>query len=300
MPVPEQDPASWLLALARERLEAQWGPIARRLETLDDWQRHLMLWLIATETYALLELSLDERIDGLHLLAFGVSTASVNGTPTPQITAYVMPSALESAMEQVAPVEVPGEAGPEVIDMTAEAWDVALHAPLNLAYATLACWVKPTSGSHGVLTVRHAAPNGRVHLDDGTVSTVIWYAPNCLDAVVAAAPARALTPLPVAVPAAGDSVDVIVKGGSTRRMVKDVGQTFNTVTAAIPHVFILDNPLQPGDSGSLVRLAGAGDALGIYIGKLPTPGGARGLCQGLDQLDRLYAASGWSGGFYVE
>jgi hypothetical protein len=300
MALPAQDPASWLLNLARERLWVQWEPIARRLDTLDDWQRRLAQWLIAAETYAILEEKLDERIDGLHLLAFGVSAAEVYYDPTPQITAYVLPAALESSMEQVVPLEVPGEATPEPIDMTVEAWDVALHAPLNLTYATLACWAKPTSGSHGLLTVRHAAPNGRVHLDDGTVEKVLWYAPNCLDAVVAGAPARALTALGVAVATAGDSVDVIVKGGPKQRVVKDVGQTFGTITAAIPHVLILDKPLQPGDSGSLVRLDGGGDALGIYIGSLPTPSGARGLCQGLDQLDRLYTTSGRSGGFYLE
>jgi hypothetical protein len=72
------------------------------------------------------------------------------------------------------------------------------------------------------------------------------------------------------------------------------------VTAAIPHYFLLDQALQPGDSGSLVRLANGGEGLGLYIGELTTPSGLRGLCQGLDQLDTLFTRLGKGPGFYEE
>lgn len=302
MPLPRQDPDTSLINWSAERLEENWEPLAARLETLEGPQRRLALWLIVAEGLALFEYRLDDKIAGLRLLAFGLD--SHYDDPSPQVIAYVLPEALKDNRRRLlGPLAVRGENGDvEHIELAVEPWELTLHAPLNLLYGTLCCWVRPKAGGEGVVTVSHAVASGRVYLDDGSVQQVLWYAPNCLDAAVADAPTgRNLSPLPAVVPGAGDAVHVMAKGGAQARTVKEVGQTYGTITAAIPHYFLIDRPLQNGDSGSLVRLSGGGgDALGLYVGSLATSGGARGLCQGLYQLDRLFTAAGQSSGLYEE
>lgn len=283
---------------AARQLEASWDPLADRLETLEEPTRRLALWLIVAEAAALFEYRLDEKIDGLKLLTFGVD--SLDDDPSLRVTAYVLPQAVEDNRNRVlGPLFLTSQES-EGIEVTIEPWDLALHMPLNLRYATLGCWVKHARGD-GIVTVRHAVARGMVHLDDGSVRSVMWYAPECLDAAVAAAPAgHALRTLPARVPVVLDAVDVIAKGGTQHRRVEKVGQTYGTTTAAIPHVFLLDQALQPGDSGSLVRLAGGGAALGLYVGSLATSTGAKGFCQGLHQLDVLFTRAGHSRGLYEE
>jgi hypothetical protein len=302
MALPEQGPERGLVEFASSQLGDDWGPLAFRLETVDDRQRHLALWIIAIETMTR-EAEFNQMIDGLQLLAFGIDTSPEATDMSLVVTAYVLPEALEVARVQVAPgLLVPGEDHVERIRVRAEAWDLTLHARVDLRYGTLACWVKPVTGGDAILTVRHAVfSGGFVLLDDGSRQPVLWYAPNCLDAAVVSGPlGRALRPLPTAVPLQGDSVLVLTKRRGERRTVKYVGPTYGTTTAAIPHLFLLDQPLQSGDSGSLVRLTSAGHALGIYIGALPTSRGMCGLCQGLHQLDRLFTNAGSSSGLYVE
>lgn len=298
MALPRQDPPSSLIDSAARQLEASWGPLADRLEMLEESTRRVALWLIVAEAVALFEYRLDQKIDGLKLLTFGVD--SLDDDPSLRVTGYVLPQALEDNRRRVlGPLYLTSQDF-DVVDVTIEPWDLALHMPLNLRYATLGCWVKHARGE-GIVTVRHAVGRGHVHLDDGSVQPVLWYAPECLDAAVAAAPAgHALWTLPAKVPAVKDAVEVIAKGGTQRRRVAEVGQTYGTTTAAIPHGFLLDQPLQPGDSGSLVRLAGGGAALGLYVGSLATSTGARGFCQGLHQLDVLFTKAGHSSGLYEE
>ena len=301
MPLPPQDPAPSLIDFARERLGESWGPLGARLDMLEMPQRRLALWLIAAEALALVEYRLEDKIDGLRVLTFGVDDADRD--PSPVVTAYVLPPALETNRRRVMPeLPVPGENGDGVfIPVMPEPWDLTLHSRINLLYGTLGCWVKPKAGGEAIVTVRHAVASGRVHLDDGSVQHVLWYAPNCLDAAVAKGPSgRALAPLASAVPTVGDAVDVMAKGGAQARTVNHIGQTFGTVTAAVPHCFLLNQPLQSGDSGSLVRLHGRGEALGLYVGALATSTGPRGFCQGLHQLDRLFSAARQSEGFYEE
>jgi hypothetical protein len=296
--MPRQPPARALLAYAAESLEEAWEPLVRRMQATEGLQRMLAAWLAAAEAMVR-ETQLAERIEGLRLLAFG---ADDDEDPTPRIYAFVHPDAVEVAQAHAEPLEVPALEGSESIELAVEPWELTLHAPLNLRYGTLACWVAPHAGGHGLVTARHAVPsNGQLTLNDGSLQHVLWHAPNCLDATVVSAPSgRTLSTLPCTVPLARDPVEVVAKGGTRSGRIHSVGPTYGTTTAAIPHVFLLDRPLRSGDSGSLVRHAGSGEALGIYIGSLATRQGARGFCQGLHQLDRLFAANGLSSGFHTE
>ncbi len=287
--------------MARERLGDSWGAVGIRLETLQGVQRRLALWLIAAEYLALAEYRLEDHIDGLQMLTFGVDEGDRDSSP--RITAYVLPEAFADNEQRILPDLLVGGQDDEglVIPVVPEPWELTLHAPLNLLYATLGCWVKPNAGGDGIVTVRHAVASHRVHLDDGSVQRVLWYAPGCLDAAVATAPCgRVLANLPTAVPMADDAVEVFTKRGAQARRVAHIGQTYGTFTSAIPHSFLLDRPLERGDSGSLVRLSGPREALGLYVGSLFTSRGPRGFCQGLDQIDRLFSAEGNSHGFYEE
>jgi hypothetical protein len=296
MPVPEAEPNRSLLRFAEARIGEAWPSFQARITLLEERQLRLIAWLLAAEAMAA-EYHLEREISGLVHLMFGLA----GETRSLRISAFVLPASFENAPpagrssvlvsdEFDRPVEVSIRVAP---------WELTQHSPINLRYATLACWVKPAAGGEGLLTVRHAARQGIVDLDDGRAAPVLWYAPECLDAVVAEEPSsEPLSALATVVAVAEDSVEAVTKRGPEWRTVSDIGQSFGTSTAALPHYFLLDQPLQPGDSGSLVRLSGQGFGLGLYIGSLATPEGPRGLCQGLDQLGRLFRLEGRSSGFY--
>src|SRR6266545_6962926 len=132
MPLPQRDPYPSAIEFARERLAESWEPFAQRLDTLDGLQRSVALWLIAAEALALFEYRLEEKIDGLRLLAFGVDSFDLSDASL-QITAYVMPTALDANLSRVLPqIAVRDEAGEvEYIDVVPEPWDLTLHQ-LNL------------------------------------------------------------------------------------------------------------------------------------------------------------------------
>jgi hypothetical protein len=300
MPLPPYGPDSALVESAVSASLEDWRAFQIRLERLEGRRRQAALWLVALEGFAVLELGLAEGVPGLTLLSFAIEFEAANSL---QMTAYVHPDAVEDSVERVPEFRVPAEQGDALpVDVQFEPWVLTLHSPVNLRYGTLSCWVRTQCGDAGIVTARHAVDmTGHVYLDDGTAEGVLWYAPNCLDAAVTDAPSgRTLKGLPVTVPMSGDLVDVCTKGGPEVRSITGVGQTYGTVTGAIPHVFLLDRPFYPGDSGSLVRLSGEGDALGIYLGALTTSKGDRGFCQGLTQLDHLFARDNLSIGFYEE
>jgi hypothetical protein len=298
VPIPAGQPDRSLLGFAREQLGDGWRPVETRLEEATRERRRLTEWLLAAEVLAVIEFRLQDRVPGLKMLTFGTS-----GDDDPQVTAHVLPQAVADNAD-LDPRAIPiRDADEHVVEVPIRVsrWELSLHTPVNLRYGTLCCWVKPTGGGHGLLTARHAVASDRLYLDDETVQPVLWYAPNCLDAAVAAAPdSHELTPLPSAVPLVGDDVEVRAKQTSQHRKITAVGQSYGTLTGAIPHVFLLDAPLSSGDSGSLVRLAGRRSGLGLYLGSLSTAEGPRGFCQGLHQLDRLFAAAHTSDGFYEQ
>ena len=298
MPLPKQDPDPDLVRQAEAQLEESWPLYEERLERMEARQHRFTLWALASEVMAA-EYRLPERIPGLATLMFGEDPESGSLI----VLAAVSPAALGLDRARAEDITL------TVFDDRNQGVEVPVYPVpflvtphrVDLLYATLTCWVRPLPGGSGILTARHASGSGVVHLDDGNVRPVLWYAPECLDALVAeGAPVQALEELAVSIAAQGDAVEAITKRGPEPRVVSEIGQAFGTTTAAIPHYFLTDTPLRPGDSGSLLRLRAGGPGVGLYIGELTTPLGARGLCQSLHQLDRLFQKHGYSTGFYEE
>lgn len=152
-----------------------------------------------------------------------------------------------------------------------------LHAVPTLANASSCCWAEDNStrGLWGFLTCRHAVngiPTGaKVSLQGGGTGQVQRKAPPSVDAafVSTTAPSATVAALPVTRWAtAGQSVDVVVASGAVRRSVVDVTNTLGVVADHnCPINVYIDQPCQPGDSGSLVVLP-SGRGLGIYRGSL--------------------------------
>lgn len=310
MPMPQSDPSPELLELGLGRIE---DPLREALQAqlsrLEEPQRRTVLWLIAAEGLGIAEYRLDET-KGLRMLAFGVKQSSRRRwraihrrrffeEGSLKITVFLDP---EHSYEGPEALQLEDERGSlEQIPIESETWELTPHYPVNLLYATLCCWVRPTAGGEGILTADHAVVGDSSYLDDGTASPLLWRAPGGLDAAVLDAQAGGgLTALPVRLPLQEDAVEVVTKVAAERRTISDVSQTYGTTTSAVPHTFLLDQPLQEGDSGSLVRHRNGGYGLGLYIGELRTSEGPRGLCQGLFQLESLFRFEGHCEGFYKE
>lgn len=253
-------------------------------------ERRVALWLLVAEQRVFDVLLVEGRIPGLQMLFLGV--AGYGEERSLRATVYLLPAALPGwtpeADDYRTVIYASDDAGErEPIEVVSAPWDLTLHASVGLTYATLSCWMR-RAGDDLLVSVRHAVAEGYLDLDDGSAAPVVWVAPNCLDAAAALGPGP-LAPIPLAVgwPMALPKVEALTKAGAVDCWVKERGRTYGTITAANPHLFVLDRPLVPGDSGSLIRVAEGGPALGIYIGSLKTPDGPAGLCQGLHQVQRL-------------
>lgn len=308
--MPQFDPSPELLELGLGRIE---DPLREALETrlsrLEEPQRRTVLWLIAAEGFGLVEYRLDDT-KGMRMLAFGVQRPPrqrwraihprrfFEGSSL-KVTAFLEPGYSYKGPDAL---QLEDERGSlEQIPIESETWELTPHNSVNLLYATLCCWVMPTAGGEGILTADHAVVGGSSYLEDGTTSPLLWRAPGGLDAAVLdAQTGGGLTALPVLLPLQEDPVEVATKAAAEQRVVSAVNQTYGTTTSAVPHTFLLDRPLQEGDSGSLVRHRNGGHGLGLYIGELKTSEGPRGLCQGLFQLESLFHFEGHCEGFYKE
>jgi hypothetical protein len=310
VPMPQFDPSPDLLELGLSRIEDPFREVLlAQLSQLEEPQRRTVLWLVAAEGLVLAEYRLDET-KGLRMLAFGVKQPprrrwrSIHPRHffeerSLNITVFLAPG---YSYEGPDALRLEDERGsPEQIPIESETWELILHNSVNLLYATVCCWVMPTTGGEAILTADHAVVGESSYLDDGTVSPLLWRAPGGLDAAVLDAQAGGiLTALPVLPPLQEDAVEVVTKAAAARRAVSAVNQTYGTTTSAVPHTFLLDRPLQDGDSGSLVRHRTGGHGVGLYIGELNTSEGPRGLCQGLFQLESLFRFEGHCEGFYKE
>lgn len=310
MPIPQFDPNPGLLELGLGRIEDPLREVLQaRLSELEEPQRRTVLWLVAAEGLGLAEYRLDET-QGLRMLAFGVTQPPRGWRRAIQprhfhkqgslkVTVFLDPGYSYEGPDALQLEDEHG--GLEEIPIESETWMLTPHRPVNLLYATLCCWVMPTAGGEGILTADHAVVGDFSYLDDGTASPLLWRAPGGLDAAVLDAQAGGgLTALPVLLPLQEDTVEVVTKAAAAQRTISAVNQTYGTTTSAVPHTFLLDRPLQEGDSGSLVRHRNGGHGLGLYIGALDTSEGPRGLCQGLFQLESLFRFEGHCEGFYKE
>lgn len=308
--MPQFDPSPELVELGLSRIE---GPIREALQgqlsRLTGRQRRTVLWLIAAEGLGLAEYGLD-KTKGLRMLAFGIKhpprdrwralrSRLLRVESSLRIMIFLDPGCSYEGPDALQLEDERG--GEERIPIERALWMLTPHAPVNLLNATLCCWVMPTPGGEGILTANHAVVDGFSYLDDGTPSSLLWRAPGGLDAAVLDAQASgALTSLPVLLPLQEDAVEVVTKTAVKQRAISDVNQTYGTTTSAVPHTFLLDRPLEEGDSGSLVRYLYGGHGVGLYVGELKTPEGPRGLCQGLFQLEFLFRFEDRCEGFYKE
>jgi hypothetical protein len=263
-----------------------------QLERTDD-ERFLHDWLIALEGWALFEAEIH-RLPGFVTLAVGVEPDgdSVEGLSLVG-RAFLRPSAFEEGRFELPTLEVPGAERIEFVRVTVEPWALRPHS--DLRDGTLTCWVHLQDDTHALLTARHnvvstAYQADYAPMDDTTDASLRWHSPNCLDASVLD---------PVVVPSTFESltlrslgvrgaVDVQTKRGAQRRKVELLNNVLGTTTSRVPHLFWLDSPLIPGDSGSRVDIHPSGEAGALYFAELVTPTKTYGLCQGLEQLAALF------------
>src|SRR5262249_25429690 len=146
----------------------------------------------------------------------------------------------------------------------------------TLTNSSSACWAKDNTqvGEWGFLTCRHALFNvltgARVPLSGGGTGKV-RKAPATVDAafITTNHPPASVNPLRVATAAtAGQSVNVATATGIVARKVVDTTNTFGVIRDPYhPIKVYLNQPCQPGDSGSLVLLT-PNVGFGIYLGEL--------------------------------
>jgi hypothetical protein len=148
------------------------------------------------------------------------------------------------------------------------------HAPPNPKNATTTCFARDDADRSGVITAAHAVagkvPRGRPFLlDTGATALLRHVAPRLIDAAFLETPA--LSPGTVALdilefPAPGDPVVIETKTGKRPRTVTEVnGRVTGPYFTDYPVMIYLDDHLDPGDSGALVR-AITGEGVGIYKG----------------------------------
>lgn len=227
-------------------------------------ERRRARWAAAAEAAALGEYRLDQVIGGLRMLAFGRATREAPVT----VVAYVArPAYAELRGRSLPALEARTSTGETArLPLAVEPFDLAVHTPFNPSYATLGCWIDEAPDRGTVLAAGHALGADRaVHRRRGAPRPLPWYAPGgCLDLPE--------DPLP------GDRVDVFTSRGAKPRRIDATGRMDGSAGVLGGRVFVLDAPLEAGDAGSLVRPAGAGAALGVYLGALTTSAGALGLC----------------------
>jgi hypothetical protein len=291
VPLPAQDPSESVLDWAYARFEA--GERRQELQQLPPDIRRINEWIIAAEALALAEYRLPERLPGFFSLFVGLQA----GPEDQSIVALAFVREQAPSPEGQIPLnlEVPGTESTELIPVIVPEWDLVLHQSPDAAFGTRTCFVAGV-GQAAFLTARHVVVRTSlgsfVHLDDGTTAPLLRHAPECLDASIVAAPGAGHAPLSTSRPAAQTWVSVRTKSGGQSRQIDQLSHSFGTTTAAVPHLFTLDRPLKPGDSGSLVVDQRSGAGVGLYVGELKTPGGPVGLCQGLFQLETLFSPAG--------
>lgn len=149
---------------------------------------------------------------------------------------------------------------------------VELHESLHPANATRSCF-GVRNGAVGVVTAGHAveglASEEAVPLDAGRTGILLHSGYRPIDAafIGISEPTPALAPLPtLRFVTAGDELMVCTRRSAVRRTVVDAGLTqLDPRFRDYPLNFLMDEPLQPGDSGSLVTLLSR-EAVGIYVG----------------------------------
>jgi hypothetical protein len=169
-----------------------------------------------------------------------------------------------------------------------------LHALPTLTNASSACWAEDNTqaGFWGFLTCRHAlshvSSGATVPLNGGGNGNVRRKAPTTVDAAFVGTnnPSMAMNRLQVATSAtAGQSVDVATGAGLVARSVVEITNTLGVIDDPYhPIKVYIDQPCQPGDSGSLVSLR-SNAGIGIYCGSLSgaTVGGHAGQTVGFAQ-----------------
>jgi hypothetical protein len=154
----------------------------------------------------------------------------------------------------------------------------ALDGPWN---GTSAAWARDSGypPSWGFLTSGHVVSGigvgGNVPLASGGMGKLNTTLHPPIDAafVVAAPPSRAeqkrFSALSmIAFPAAGLPVDVIAKSGPAARHVVGVTNSMGVLNTSYFGIQVfLDQPCQPGDSGSLIKTS-SGDAVALYSGAM--------------------------------
>jgi hypothetical protein len=274
------------------------GVAVSRRESLSDEERVIDDWLISIEAVATFQARVHHRLPGFVTLALGAEGSS-RADSRPVATAFVRPEAYPDGLPDALSLEIPATANPVAIDLQIEPWELRPHA--DLRDGTVTCWVHLGDRRHAMLTARHVVVQDDwgqpfAELDEGGAAALLWHSPNCLDASVLDAPEPQafawLIPVP---PTESAAVEVLTKRGSIPRTIKAFNHTFGSYASRSPHLIWLDEPLQPGDSGSLV-VDGEGRAIGMYIAAHDTPQhGPLGLCQGLMQLEELFRENGASG-----
>lgn len=160
--------------------------------------------------------------------------------------------------------------------------------------ATSACWAQCKSTAlWGVLTAGHAVKGNRpgraVPMASGNIASLgrSYFQPVDAAFVLTPTPSHKPTRLPVlSFATMGLSVIVECQSGPARRTVVDVQSNCEVLnTRAVGVTLCLDQPLERGDSGALIR-AQNGHAVGLYRGAMKVPGaptGLRGLAQNFEQ-----------------
>jgi len=169
--------------------------------------------------------------------------------------------------------------------------DLHLGHPAN---ATGTCWAQcKDSALWGMITAGHVVKSNRpgriVPMATGNSGALVrcYFQPVDAAFVQTDPPDLSLTGLPVlSFPSVGMPVEVECQSRSVSRTIVEVANNCGVLhTRAIGVLVYLDNPLNPGDSGALVRVH-TGEAVGIYTGALQVPGapsGQRGLAQNFEQ-----------------
>ncbi len=184
---------------------------------------------------------------------------------------------------------------------------VEYHAPVNPAgAATSACYVKPRAGkrfygpawSEGILIARHVLGGSPtmgtlVRMQTGhTMSVADVDSATTIDAAVLDAGAGAISagasPMPI-YPAIAPGITVHVAGSHTTftatvLRVMDDPKYFGNASA---HRAFLDGYGVSGDSGALVTEQTTGDAVGVYIARIPGPPD-EGMVQLMRQVTKYF------------
>jgi hypothetical protein len=176
------------------------------------------------------------------------------------------------------------------------------HAPPSSTNASSACWAEDRKqrGVWGFVTCRHALTNltagNPVPLKGGGSGQVGRKAPPTVDAafVIVGAPPTGVSPLQTTTFAtSGQRVDIHTGQGAAQRSVVSITDTLGVINDPYhPIKVYLDQPCQPGDSGSLVALPSA-TGIGVYCGSLSgaTVGGQTnqtvGFAQHLEQAVQI-------------